>query len=136
MKPHQTLPGKFTWSITLTVFVMVALLSLPIVARATINGTQISAELLMQAGDLDGSAPTAQPATAPAASETGDEFDTEKLEQLVAPIALYPDALLMQIMMAATYPLEIVEADRWIRDQPDLKGDALDSALLLSALAL
>ncbi len=36
----------------------------------------------------------------------------------------------MQILMASTYPLEIVEADRWIRDQPDLTGDALDKALL------
>jgi hypothetical protein len=57
-------------------------------------------------------------------------FDAEQLEQLVAPIALYPDALLMQILMASTYPLEIVEADRWISGQPDLKGDALDEALL------
>jgi len=64
-------------------------------------------------------------------SETTDGgFDSEQLEQLVAPIALYPDALLMQILMASTYPLEIVEANRWISGQPDLKGDALDEALL------
>lgn len=61
---------------------------------------------------------------------TEDGFDTEQLEQLVAPIALHPDALLMQILMASTYPLEIVEADRWISGQPDLTGDALDEALL------
>jgi len=61
---------------------------------------------------------------------TGGGFDIEQLEQLVAPIALYPDSLLMQILMASTYPLEVVEADRWIREQPDLTGDALDEALL------
>jgi hypothetical protein len=69
--------------------------------------------------------------TATTDSATSDDgFDTEQLEQLVAPIALYPDALLMQILMGSTYPLEIVEADRWIREQPDLTGDALDEALL------
>ena len=69
--------------------------------------------------------------TATTESATTDSgFDTEQLEQLVAPIALHPDALLMQILMASTYPLEIVEAERWIREQPDLTGDALDEALL------
>jgi hypothetical protein len=69
--------------------------------------------------------------TATTDSATADDgFDTKQLEQLVAPIALYPDALLMQILMGSTYPLEIVEADRWIREQPDLTGDALDEALL------
>jgi len=63
------------------------------------------------------------------ASAPDNGFSTEQLEQLVAPIALYPDALLAQILMASTYPLEIVEADRWMRGQPDLKGDALDEAL-------
>lgn len=53
------------------------------------------------------------------------------LEQLVAPIALYPDPLLSQVLMASTYPLEIVEEERWLR-QPDhaaLKGEALTQAL-------
>jgi len=49
---------------------------------------------------------------------------------MVAPIALYPDSLLTQILMASTYPLEIVEAERFMRENPDLKGDALDQALL------
>jgi Protein of unknown function (DUF3300) len=49
----------------------------------------------------------------------------------VAPIALYPDALLAQILMAATYPLEIVKADRWVHDSRHaaLRGDLLDRAL-------
>src|SRR3982074_823186 len=47
------------------------------------------------------------------------------LQQLVAPIALYPDALVAQILAASTYPTQIVEAERWMQRHPDLKGDAL-----------
>ncbi|HXA35678.1 MAG TPA: DUF3300 domain-containing protein, partial [Steroidobacteraceae bacterium] len=50
---------------------------------------------------------------------------TEDLEQLVAPIALYPDALVAQVLAAATSPTQIVEADRWLQQHPELKGDAL-----------
>ena len=53
----------------------------------------------------------------------------EDLQQLVAPIALYPDALVSQILAAATYPTEIVEADRWVQDHPDLKGKDLANAV-------
>src|SRR5260370_1318131 len=48
-----------------------------------------------------------------------------QLQQLVAPIALYPDALVAQILAAATYPDQIVEADRWLRQHTDLKGQQL-----------
>jgi Protein of unknown function (DUF3300) len=48
-----------------------------------------------------------------------------QLQQLVAPIALYPDSLVAQILSAATFPEQLVEADRWIQAHPDLKGDAL-----------
>ena len=51
------------------------------------------------------------------------------LDQLLAPIALYPDALLAQVLMASTYPLEIVQAARWQRDNPALTGAALEAAL-------
>jgi hypothetical protein len=56
-------------------------------------------------------------------------FTKEQLAQILAPIALYPDALLSQILMASTYPLEVVEADRWMKKDAGLKGDALDEAL-------
>lgn len=56
-------------------------------------------------------------------------YSTDKLEQLVAPIALYPDSLCMQVLMAATYPLQIVEADRWVQANKSLQGKALDDAL-------
>ena len=50
-------------------------------------------------------------------------FSQQELDQMLAPIALYPDALLSQILMAATYPLEVVEAARWSRARPGLAGD-------------
>lgn len=65
----------------------------------------------------------------PPAAAPGEGFSTEQLEQLVAPIALHPDALLTQILMASTYPLEVVEADRWMRGHKDLKGKPLEDAL-------
>jgi uncharacterized membrane protein YgcG len=65
-----------------------------------------------------------------AQSEGGDKpFKQEELDQLLAPIALYPDSLLSQIFMASTYPLEVVEAQRWAKANQGLKGDALTAAL-------
>ncbi len=67
----------------------------------------------------------------PAASDApaSSSFSQQDLDQLLAPIALYPDALLAQILMAATYPLEVVEAARWAKSNPSIKGDALTNAL-------
>ncbi len=48
-----------------------------------------------------------------------------QLEALVAPIALYPDELLANVLAASTYPLEVVQADRWLKERKTLKGDAL-----------
>jgi len=56
-------------------------------------------------------------------------FPREQLEQILAPIALYPDELIAQILMASTYPLEVVQADRWVRQNKGLKGDALADTL-------
>src|SRR3989442_2631748 len=49
----------------------------------------------------------------------------QELQQLVAPIALYPDALVAQVLAASTYPTQIVEADRWLQSHSDLKGEKL-----------
>src|SRR5580698_3789603 len=49
----------------------------------------------------------------------------EQIQRLVAPIALYPDSLVAQILAASTFPEQVVEADRWVQANPDLKGDAL-----------
>src|ERR1700686_1397610 len=53
----------------------------------------------------------------------------EQVQQLVAPIALYPDALVAQILGASTYPTEIVEADRWMQQHSTLKGKKLAQAV-------
>src|SRR5277367_3819579 len=53
----------------------------------------------------------------------------EQLQQLVAPIALYSDSLVSQILAASTFPEQVVEADRWVQGHPELKGDALGQAV-------
>lgn len=65
------------------------------------------------------------------AAASAPQYDAAQLDQLLAPIALYPDALLAQILMASTYPLEVVEAARWVEDPAHaaLKGNELVSAL-------
>ena len=74
--------------------------------------------------------PAAEPAAAvPPAVPPSNVFSPEQLDQIVSPVALYPDSLLMQILMASTYPLEVIEAERWTKKNPDLKGDGLDKAL-------
>jgi len=56
-------------------------------------------------------------------------FKQEELDQLLAPIALYPDDILAHIFIASTYPLEVVQAERWAKQNKSLKGEALKSAL-------
>jgi hypothetical protein len=68
------------------------------------------------------------PASAPAAASP-TVFRTEELDQILAPIALHPDALVAQILMASTYPIEVVQAARFVEANPALKGDALNQAL-------
>ena len=55
---------------------------------------------------------------------TAATFSQEQLNQMLAPIALYPDSLLANILIAATFPLEVVSADRWVKQNKDLQGDA------------
>jgi hypothetical protein len=67
----------------------------------------------------------------PDSAASAPPLSAEQLDQLIAPIALYPDPLIAQILMAATYPLEVVEADRWLRISANaaLRADALTAAL-------
>src|SRR6266403_5284697 len=67
---------------------------------------------------------TAPASTTPAPVQAAQETP-EQLQQLVAPIALYPDALVAQILAASTYPAQVVEADRWMQQHSNLKGDQL-----------
>jgi len=58
-----------------------------------------------------------------------DILKAEQIDALVAPIALYPDALLSQVLIASTYPLEVVEGARWVKSNSNLKGDDLKAAV-------
>ena len=62
-------------------------------------------------------------AVSPANAEEAKTFSQAELDQTLAPVALYPDALLSQVLMAATYPLEVVEAARWSRAHSGIQGD-------------
>jgi hypothetical protein len=66
--------------------------------------------------------------TTPQATEP-PPLTSGQLEQLVAPIALYPDDLLSQVLMASTYPLEVVQAARWASQNPGVTGKALEDAM-------
>ncbi len=92
-------------------WILVALVALPLIAPAQ--------------------APAPAPATtaAPQSQGAGSTFKQEELDAMLAPIALYPDSLLAQMLMASTYPLEIVQAARWRKENATLKGDALQKAL-------
>ena len=82
------------------------------------------------AAPTDTAAPASTGATASAAQSTV-VFSSAEIDQMLAPIALYPDQLLAQVFMGSTYPLEVVLAERWVSD-PDhanLKGDQLANAL-------
>jgi uncharacterized protein DUF3300 len=95
--------------------VAVLFATLPVDAMATQDAQQDA----QQPPPASGQAPAPQYTT-----ET-----PEQLQQLVAPIALYPDSLVAQILSAATFPEQVVEADRWVQAHPDLKGDALGQAV-------
>jgi len=81
----------------------------------------ITARIILRALPLLICAMLAIPPTTPAQESVETEeayrFTKEELTQMLAPIALYPDSLIAQILMASTYPLEIVEAERWMRDK-------------------
>ncbi|MCU1310470.1 MAG: hypothetical protein JWO20_1595 [Candidatus Angelobacter sp.] len=89
---------------------------------------------LVLATSSGGFAQQADQSTAPTSTDLSSTTPTpvqsaqetpEQLQQLVAPIALYPDALVAQILAASTYPAQVVEADRWMQQHSNLKGDQL-----------
>jgi Protein of unknown function (DUF3300) len=74
------------------------------------------------------SASPSQPAPSPS-GDSSQLLKTPELDQLIAPIALYPDPLLSNVLMASTYPLEVIAADRFMKANKNLKGDALKNAV-------
>jgi len=109
-------------------------------------GKQFLAPLLMfvvfmtgcpqdQAQDQDAAAAATAPQQGAAAPQNGapapayTQQTAEQLQQLVAPIALYPDSLVAQVLAASTFPEQVVEANRWVQAHPDLKGTDLGNAV-------
>jgi len=85
------------------------------------RGAPIGLAILLAAPSLPGAQQSRSAESRP--------FKPEELEQIVAPIVQYPDPLLVQIFMASTYPLEVVQAARFAKANPGLKGDALNDEL-------
>ncbi|MGY3342681.1 hypothetical protein ACVW16_002320 [Bradyrhizobium sp. USDA 4474] len=92
-----------------------------VVMGAILASLGIGLPALAQTADQTPQATSSSPAPVP---DQGTLKPAE-LEGLVAPIALYPDTLLSNVLMASTYPLEVVHAARWLNQNKDLKGDAL-----------
>jgi len=112
--PHLTLKLKHLLVLmTTTVF-------LSLIATAGYSQTTASSE----------SATETAVETAALELDEDERLSTEEIEQLVAPIALHPDSLLSQILMAATYPLEVVTADRWVKANPKVTDAALETAMV------
>jgi hypothetical protein len=94
-----------------------------------VAGGVLAAVLAATAADAQ-APPAAQPGPAAPQRQVA-QLTPGRLDQLLAPIALYPDDLIVQILMAATYPLDVVEAARWVQDPRNakLKGDQLFAGL-------
>jgi uncharacterized membrane protein YgcG len=117
-------PERFSWSR----FGEQALVS--VVSLGLLVGTWPESVAAYQAAE----APPPEQATEQAPPSNGQappytQQTPVQLQQLVAPIALYPDSLVAQILAASTFPEQVVEADRWVQAHPDLKGDALGKAV-------
>src|SRR5438067_4037836 len=80
--------------------------------------------LAQQTAPLEPSQDTTDTASAPA-QEAAPKIQNDQLDSLVAPIALYPDPLLAQILAASTYPLEVIQLEQWLKRNPNLKDQAL-----------
>jgi hypothetical protein len=80
-------------------------------------------------GDTLAYAAQSQEPQAAAAEEAAPKIPNDQLDALVAPIALYPDPLLSQVLVASTYPLEIIQLQQWLAQHKDLKDKALVDAV-------
>lgn len=92
-----------------------------------LRATAILCAALLAAQNPYTFAQQAHPSGAPPA-QPQKTYSSEQLDSLVAPIALYPDPVVAQVLVASTYPLEVVEAGRWLKQNSNLKGQALADA--------
>src|SRR4029077_4498669 len=81
-------------------------------------------------GDTLAYIPSPRPAQAPSPQSQAAKIPPDQLDSLVAPIALYPDPMLAQTLAASTYPLEVIQLQRWLAKNPGLKDKALADAVM------
>jgi Protein of unknown function (DUF3300) len=96
--------------------------------RTMRNLVAIICAAILMPGDMSVFANPPSPQTAPAAEEAA-RIPAEQLDSLVAPIALYPDPMLSQTLVASTYPLEIIQLQQWLEKNKGLKDKALADAV-------
>jgi hypothetical protein len=97
-------------------------------AAQTISATILSlVMILVLMAPIGATAATSQ--TPDTAASSSQLLKSEELDQLVAPIALYPDTLLSEVLMASAYPTDNVQAERWLESHKNLKGDQLKAAV-------
>ncbi|MET0540846.1 MAG: DUF3300 domain-containing protein [Variovorax sp.] len=80
-------------------------------------------------GPAGGAPPSGTTSVASAQGQGAPVFSEAQIDQMMAPIALYPDSLLSQVLMASTYPADVVEAAKWSAAHPDQNGDAAAKAV-------
>ncbi len=105
--------------------------SIPVILRQAVSGVCVLLMLLFPGGAIlfaQDIAQTAPPPPAQGAPPPAQLLSPDQLNDLVAPIALYPDNLLSQVLVASTYPLEIVEASQWLQQNRNLQGQQLVDA--------
>ena len=117
---------------TMRFFMISAAFTLALGMQGTAFAQGTDAEVAVEPPQQD-SAPAEAEASDSDQSSDGVAQDTllseAELEQLVAPVALYSDPLLANVLIASTYPLEVVQAERWYQKNKELKGDGLQEAL-------
>src|SRR5678816_968982 len=89
----------------------------------------VCAALLIQSSVVSTASPSQQAPAAATTTAPAAKIPNDQLDSLVAPIALYPDPLLAQVLAASTYPLEIVQLQQWLEKNPSLKDKALADAV-------
>ena len=100
------------------------------VRRLRSQVTAVMCSIAIITGGMSGAAPNLGPQQAGAPEEQAPKIPNDQLDSLVAPVALYPDPLLAQVLAASTYPLEIMQLQQWLTKNPGLKDKALQEAVM------
>src|ERR1700757_1011327 len=94
------------------------------------NSLAVLCSALLVPGDIIVAAQAQKEAAAPGQQEPAVKIPPDQLDSLVAPIALYPDPMLAQVLAASTYPLELIQLQQWLAKNPGLKDKALADAVI------